>query len=53
MHKNPPNLLRADERKRGQASELQIVVTSFSLKLGKMGLRDHSLKQTYSRRVPG
>ena len=53
MHKNPPILLRTDERKRSQASELQIVVTSFSLKLGKMSLCDHSLKQAYSRRVPG
>jgi hypothetical protein len=46
-------LLRTDEKKRSQASELQIVVTSFSLKLGKMSLCDHSLKQAYSRRVPG
>ena len=53
LHKNPPILLRTDERKRSQASESQIVVTSFSRKLGKMSLRVHSLKLAYSRRLPG
>ena len=36
MLRNTPNLLRADEMKRGQASGSRIVVTSFSVELGEV-----------------